>query len=69
MSLLRKAERCFASQQANRLLNAWVAAPTDGAFLQRHAQALEAADERRIKGNESCLFDQKSMKTDSGCRT
>ena len=50
MSLLRKAEQCFANQQAYKLLNAFVTPPSLGALLQQHKQDLQAADERRNQG-------------------
>ena len=50
MSLLRKAEQCFAKQQTYKLLNAFVTAPSSGALLQQHNQDLQAAEERRNQG-------------------
>ena len=50
MSLLQKAEQCFANQQAYRLLNALVTVLSPGALLQQHNQNLRAAIERRIQG-------------------
>ena len=50
MSLLRKAEQCFANQQAYKVLNAFVSAPSVEALLQQHNQDLRAAIERRIQG-------------------
>lgn len=50
MSLLRKAEQCFANQQAYKLLNAFVNAPSLKALLEQHNQVLRAATERRIQG-------------------
>lgn len=47
MSLLRKAERCFANQHAHKLLNAFVGAPKDVALFQHE---LRAADERNTAG-------------------
>lgn len=51
MSLLRNAQRCYANQQAHKLLNAFVTAPHDGAWLQRQTRDLREADERRDEGN------------------
>ena len=50
MSLLRKAEQCFANQQAYKLLNAFVNAPSLKALLQQHNHDLRAAIERRLQG-------------------
>ena len=47
MSLLRKAERCFANQHTHKLLAAFVAAPKDITLFQ---QDLQAADERSKEG-------------------
>ena len=55
MSLLRKAEQCFANQQAYKLLNAFVTPPSLGALLHQHKQDLQAADERKNQGWFHCV--------------
>ncbi|KAL2038734.1 hypothetical protein N7G274_008492 [Stereocaulon virgatum] len=54
MSLLRKAERCFANQHAHKLLNAFVGAAKDVALFQHE---LQAANERSKEGRAKSPID------------
>lgn len=50
MSLLRRAEKCFANQEVHKLLNAFVLPRDDGTLIQEHTWNLRDADERRDEG-------------------
>lgn len=50
MSLLRRAERCFANQRTFKALNAFVTPANDGALLQQRIRELQEADERSNGG-------------------
>ncbi len=50
MSLLRKAEKCFANQQVHKILNALVSPRDEGTLIQKHTWNLRDADKRREEG-------------------
>jgi len=52
MSVLQRAERCFANQQTFKALNAFVTPANDGALPHQRLRDLQKA-EARSKGGES----------------
>ena len=50
MSLLRRAEKCFANQQVHKSLNALVPPRDEGRSIQEHTWNLRDADKRREEG-------------------
>lgn len=54
MSLLRRAESCFANQHTLKSLNALVSTPNDGVLPKRHRQRLQDDDARSSEGKLSC---------------
>lgn len=57
MSLLRRAEKCFANQEVHKLLNAFVLPRDDGTLIQEHTWNLRDADERRDEGIAKSTID------------
>ena len=50
MSLLRRAEKCFANQQVHKLLNAFVSPGDESTLIQERFWNLRDADKRREEG-------------------
>lgn len=50
MSLLRRAEKCFANQQVHKLLNAIVTPRDEDTLIREHCWNLRDADKRREEG-------------------
>lgn len=57
MSLLRRAETCFANQQVNKLLNAFVCPRDEGTLISEHTSNLRDADKRRDRGTPKSAID------------
>ena len=55
MSLLRRAEQCFANQQTYKALNAFVPHHIDRTLLQQRLSDLKEAERRSLEGNNSCI--------------